>query len=45
MIVTRIKNNLKEYFVFLSTIKGRKRINNNLMNLLGLDVTNLHSHA
>jgi len=34
---------LKEYFVFLSTIEGRKMININTVNLLGLDFTNLQS--
>jgi len=45
IIGAEIKNKLKEYFVFLSTIRGKKRINTNMMNLSGLDLINLHSDA
>ena len=36
---------IKEYFIVLSTVECRKKINNNMMNLLGLDLTDLHSHV
>jgi len=41
MTGAKIKNNLK---MFLSKFGGRKKINNNMINLSGLDLTNLHSH-
>jgi len=45
VIGVEIKNKLKEYFVLLSIIEGKKRINHSMMNLLGLNLTNLHFHA
>jgi len=45
IICVEIKNNLKEYFIFLSKLNAEKRINNNVINLPRLNLTNLHSHA
>jgi len=30
--------------MFLSTVEWKKKINNNMINMAGLSLTNLHSH-
>jgi len=45
MLCTKIQKQLKEYFIFLSTGECIKGINNYMMNLLGLNIINLHSHV